>query len=124
MIVLYSYYYQHTLHTLILSLPPPSDVRIEADNVDIEANDDIIIDSGGNVTIDASNDVDIDSGITTNIKGGDVFIDAFAQGGTGPTAGGNINLGADVGVKVHVTGDFAVNTNGGDFTVDGSTVLP
>ena len=98
----------HSLHTLILSLPSPSDVSIEADNVDIEANDDFH-DAGDDISLDASNDVTIgagsnvtiegDSGVDIKSDGGNINLDAFTSG-TGPTAGGNINLGADVDIDI------------------------
>ena len=68
-----------------------------------------ITDDDAVVFIQATNDIDLAAGLNGDGgEGGDITIEAFA--GTGPTPPG---------------GNVAVNTNGdGDFTVDGSTVLP
>ena len=107
-------------------------VDIDADEgVDIDTNDvlaDITLDAAGitlntdDFTLDAADFVDIDARV--------VDIDAF--GVTIDTddftlKGGSVDINTDDGditLEAGGNNDVAVITNGGDFTVDGSTVLP
>ena len=84
--------------------PQGGDIIIDADSDILEAGVDINIRAANDIGLSAGQD---STGTATN-NGGDINLEAFA--GTGPTPPG---------------GNVAVNTNGdGDFTVDGSTVLP
>ena len=80
--------------------PQGGDIIIDADSDILEA--------GVDINIRAANDIDLvageDSTGSATSNGGDINLVAL----TGPTPGG---------------GNVAVNTDG-DFTVDGSTVLP
>ena len=101
----------HTLHSLILSLPSPSDVSIEANGVVIDANDLVSI-SGSGVEIDADDEITIDAFAIT-IDADTVDIEADDDGDITITAGGDITL--DAGNNVAIKKDAA-------FTVDGTAV--
>ena len=76
----------------------------DTNNVDIIAEEDIDVRAveGGDILIEAKD-------------GGDINIDAFAQvaQGTGPTPGGNINLGADKNIDIEADQNVLIDSNAG-----------
>ena len=122
---------------------------IDSSKVDI-ATDDFTLDAGF-VDIDADDSVDINAfGInlnagavtintddfTLNADGVDINTDDFALDASDTVVIGSslgvtintddftLNAGNDITLEAGGVGDVAVITNGGDFTVDGSTVVP
>ena len=126
---------------ILVLIESSGDITLQAGDVTIDADDDITL-QAGDVTINAGS-VDIDADDNINIEGGDIIIetgdddDAVIEiraannidlvagedsTGSATSNGGDINLVALTG-PTPGGGNVAVNTDG-DFTVDGSTVLP
>ena len=120
---------------------------IAEDDIDINSGSGSVIDIDSGIDINANENVILRAGASDEAnEGGDIVLDAQAQCPTCPTRGGKVRVradddidltaGVDSGGDINLEaksdsgtnssgGNVAVNTNGdGDFTVDGSTVLP